>query len=114
MLIAVKNPGEPLKYMVILKTTLEFLQGLVLGYIETFQTPELHKQNIIAIINEEGKLHGMPVNFWVKGDAIVGPAVFVSGDDDDFGGLNDEQVKYLESQLGKEQKLYREGWQEVK
>lgn len=114
MLIAVKNPGESVKSMMVLNIELKFLQALVGGFIETFQTPELREQNIIAIINEEGKLHGMPVNFWVKGDMIVGPAVFVSADEDDFGSLNYEQVKYLESQLGKGQKLYREGWQEVK
>jgi hypothetical protein len=32
------------------------------------------------VCNEEGKLQGLPFNFFCRGDAIVGPVFFVAGD----------------------------------
>ena len=113
MLIAIKNPGEPLAFKVVPEITLEMLQAHVLGYIETCSTKAMKNKGIIMIINEEGKLRGMPTNFWVRGDVIVGPVVFVSCKGDDFGPLSEEQVKHLNEQFV-DQKLYKEGWQEVR
>jgi len=113
MLIAIKNPGEPLAFKVVPEISLKLLQAQVLGYIETCSTSALRKLNIVMIINEEGKLRGMPTNFWTKGDVIVGPVVFVSHKGEEFGPLSEAQVKHLNEQFI-DHKIYREGWEEVK
>ena len=61
---------------------LHTLQRLVDGYIEVCPLAE----DMVMIINEEGKLRGLPKNFWMEviGDYIVGTAVFVGVDGDDF------------------------------
>ena len=56
------------------------------------------------IVNEEGKLKGMPLNFRVPGDAIVGPAVFMSRSGEEFGSLSETQVQYLITQFQKEKR----------
>lgn len=61
---------------------LHTLQRLVDGYIEVCTLAE----DMVMIINEEGKLRGLPKNFWMEviGDYIVGTAVFVGVDGDEF------------------------------
>lgn len=61
---------------------LHALQRLVDGYIEVCPLAE----DMVMIINEEGKLRGLPRNFWMEviGDYIVGTAVFVGVDGDEF------------------------------
>ena len=61
---------------------LHALQRLVDGYIEVCPIVE----DMVMIINEEGKLRGLPKNFWMEviGDYIVGTAVFVGVDGDEF------------------------------
>lgn len=61
---------------------LHTLQRLVDGYIEVCPLAE----DMVMIINEEGKLRGLPKNFWMEviGDYIVGTAVFVGVDGDEF------------------------------
>lgn len=61
---------------------LHTLQRLVDGYIEVCPLAE----GMVMIINEEGKLRGLPKNFWMEviGDYIVGTAVFVGVDGDEF------------------------------
>jgi len=61
---------------------LETLQKLVEGYIEFFRFDD----GSALIVNEEGKLRGMPLNVGATGlatikkrpETIVGPALFVS------------------------------------
>lgn len=61
---------------------LHTLQRLVDGYIEVCPLAE----DMVMIINEEGKLRGLPKNFWMEviGGYIVGTAVFVGVDGDEF------------------------------
>lgn len=73
-----------------IKNDLATLQGLVGGYIECVTVGK----GIILVVNEEGKLDGLPVNFPLGNDFIVGTAVFVAdGFDGDFTDLSDEQIE---------------------
>lgn len=105
MLIATKNPGEPLKYKEIPEITLDFLQSEVFGYIETISTTPFYEQNIVIIVNEEGKLRAMPVNFQTRNDVIVGPAVFTDDGGDTFESLTERQIIFLEERFGEGQKI---------
>ena len=61
---------------------LHALQRLVDGYIEVCPIVE----DMVMIVNDEGKLRGLPKNVWMEviGDYIVGTAVFVGVDGDEF------------------------------
>ncbi len=75
-----------------IKNDLATLQELVGGYIECVMIG----QGVVLVVNEEGKLDGLPVNFPLGNDVIVGTAVFVAdGFDGDFTDLSDEQVEML-------------------
>lgn len=72
------------------------LQSLVGGYIEVVSTGG----GVGLIMNEEGKIHGLPVNFGLGYDTINGTAVFVAfGDDGDFKDLTDWQVEDIMSRF---------------
>ena len=80
-----------------IENTLDTLKELVGGYIEVLRLDD----DILLICNEEGKLQGLPPNFAMGNDVIVGTVVFVSFDGkEDFTSLNDWQIEYLMSQLG--------------
>lgn len=96
MKVIVKEVGKAPQVTEI-ENTLDTLKELVGGYIETVT---LH-DDVILICNEEGKLQGLPPNFAIGNDVIVGTVIFVSFDGkEDFTGLNDWQIEYLMSQLG--------------
>lgn len=79
MRIVIKKPGEPAEARNV-PNTLEEWQRLVGGYIEVVTlTPHL-----LMIVNEEGKILGLPDNFTWHGDFIKGNAVFVGVKDDEF------------------------------
>lgn len=84
----VKEVGKPPKVEDI-ANELETIQGIVGGYIEAVSAG----QGICLICNEEGKLNGLPPNFPIGHDVIVGNAVFVGyGRSGDFADLTDEQI----------------------
>ena len=77
--------------------TLESLQGIVEGYIETTWDERLPEGTLI-VCNEEGKLLGLPQNrvLWRDGrpvDVVAGTFFVVGSGDEDFISLTDEQVK---------------------
>ena len=82
-----------------LGTELEDLQNAVGGYIEAvypFDEP------VALIVNEEGKLDGLPLNRALRDDdgeiydIIAGPFLVVGLTEDDFGSLTPEQIKSFE------------------
>lgn len=85
----IKEPNQPPRVEVI-KNDLETLQGLVGGYIELVR---IHPE-IDMIINEEGKLIGLESNFETAHDVIVGTAVFVSHEGEEFSSLSDKWVDF--------------------
>lgn len=86
--VLVKEPGKAAGLREI-PNTLEALQGIVGGYIETVTFAE----DCTLIVNEEGKLQGLPRNFRIFGDVIVGTALFVGVSGEEFCSLTDEQIK---------------------
>lgn len=78
-----KRPGKNL-VEVRIPNELEWIQGAVEGYFE----PVMLRPDLAMLVNEEGKLHGMQHNFWINYsgivDEIVGPALFVGVDGEDF------------------------------
>ena len=71
---------------------LHALQEIVGGYIECVY---LGFDNIFCVCNEEGKLKGLPENFFFNGDVIVGDVFFVGTNEEDFESLNDEQIEFI-------------------
>ena len=75
--------------------TLETLQKEVEGYIECLT---LVPQKVAMIVNEEGRLCGMAPNLVasaVAGVSIVGPAVVVGIDDEDFCDIPEEYARRI-------------------
>jgi hypothetical protein len=84
--VIVKEPSQAPEVRTI-ENTLESLQGIVGGYIEVVSfTP-----SVLMICNEEGKLDGLPHNFSMRLDEIVGSVLFVSSDGEDFASLTESQ-----------------------
>ena len=77
--VIVKYPGKDPEELVI-PNELEAFQRLVGGYIETLPIAA----DMLAIVNEEGKLRGMEPNMIVRGDLLVGPVVFAGVDGEDL------------------------------
>lgn len=78
--VMVKEPGEKWERREV-DNTLRAFQGLVGGYIETVTvTPG----RLVLIVNEEGKLQGLPGNVLFRGDWLVGTVVAVGVDGEEF------------------------------
>lgn len=90
MTAIIKNPGQP-AFTRQINNELSALQDLVGGYIQTVYLPH----GVIMIVNEEGKLMGLKPNFRLEHDLIVGTAVFVSADGEEFTGLSERQENYI-------------------
>ena len=75
---------------------LSVFKDLVGGYIEVVRMED----DILLIVNEEGKMQGLPPNFSTGYVVIVGTALFVSFDDkEDFTGLSDWQIESIMSKF---------------
>lgn len=90
MTAIIKRPGQPAVIQEV-ENSLKALQELVDGYIEPVWLPG----GICMIVNEEGKLLGLEPNFPLERDLIVGAAVFVGVDGDQFCGLSLAQQEYI-------------------
>ncbi|MBR2677630.1 MAG: DUF3846 domain-containing protein [Solobacterium sp.] len=80
--VLVKDPGKaPVIQKV--ENTLEALQELIGGNIETVTIPET---NIVMLVDEEGRIKGLPANFehYLLKQTIVGRAVFTGCKGCDF------------------------------
>lgn len=97
MKVVYKEPGKSPEVREI-DNDLKVLQELVGGYIETVRF-----NDITMIINEEGKLNGLPVNFLMVGNgyaqAIVGPVIFCRSEGFDFTSLKDEDIEMIQEAL---------------
>jgi hypothetical protein len=75
--------------------TLEALQAAVDGYIETIG---IVPGEAVMIVNEEGRLRGMapnPIASAFAGIDIVGPALIVGVDEDDFTDVPEDAADAL-------------------
>lgn len=69
--------------------TLEALQKVVGGYIETVAVTT----DVVAIVNEEGRILGLSPNVRLSG--IVGDAFLVSVDGDEFASIHDDVIAMI-------------------
>lgn len=90
-----KEPGKPAEVREI-PNTLEALQEAVGGYIETLT----FATDCAAIVNEEGKLRGLPANFCFLGEVLVGNVLFVGVDGEDFCSLKEQAALFLMGMMG--------------
>lgn len=74
-----KNPGEVWKVIEI-ENDLQALQEAVGGYIEAVTIAE----DCCILVDEEGRLKGLPYNTTICGYDLVGPALLVGVDGEDF------------------------------
>ena len=79
MKIARKRPGEPWEFADV-ENTLEALQAEVGGYIETIT----FLADACIIVNEEGRLRGLPFNVNLCGLKLVGTVLLVGVQGDEF------------------------------
>lgn len=88
--VLVKHPGHP-PFMVYIANTLEALQCLVGGYIETVTIAT----DLVLICNEEGFLRGLPDNCQLLGMRLVGTIVLagVKGDEFDDVPMSYDQAR---------------------
>ena len=78
-----------------IENTLEALQEAVFGYIETIT---LVPDRAVMIVNEEGRIRGMAVNpaaSAASGIPVVGPALIVGVDGEEFCDVPEEIVRQL-------------------
>ncbi len=66
--VVIKEPGQPMREALI-KNELSEFQKLVGGYIETILP--LKNKNIVAVLNDSGKILGLLPNFKLRNDIIV-------------------------------------------
>lgn len=85
ILVCRKRPGEPIAKFCLVENTLQAFQEEVGGLIEA-----VHFGGKYALIcNEEGKLQELDVNFVFGAEVIVGPALFVQTDGDEFCSIEE-------------------------
>ncbi len=90
MRIVVKKAGQMTEVREV-ENDLRVFQEIVGGYIETVSVMD----NILCVCNEEGKLLGLPMNIFLKGDMIVGDVFFCAFDGEDFVSLEEHQAAAL-------------------
>lgn len=78
--VIIKRPGEPYGHAFNIVNSLETLQHIVGGYIETVTLGS----DWTIICNEEGRLRGLPFNCEVCGVMFVGPIIFAGIDGEEF------------------------------
>ncbi|MDT0149994.1 DUF3846 domain-containing protein [Priestia aryabhattai] len=71
--------------------TLQELQGIVGGYIETLFLKQ--DRSIVMILNEEGKLEGLEPNIDFRNDVVVGNVIVLGTDieNGEFRSLTEEE-----------------------
>lgn len=108
MKVLVKKVGQKLVEKEI--ETLTDMQNIVGGYIETIPC---ENKPIAIVVNEEGKLKQLPINFFYSNllpipkrdnditrqidDTIVGDVFFVREGEEQFESLTEEDIEYVNS-----------------
>ena len=99
---------EPRKSPYVVETDccdLEYLQKQVQGYIEV--VPSGIKDDILFVVNEEGKLNDLPPNrYYGRSDVICGDILVLADDGEgDFTSLSEEQIKAVMEYFEKEENM---------
>ena len=88
---------EPLKEPRVIESEqkLESYQEQVGGYIEALTISD----DVVILVNEEGKLRGMIPNRRFNGDVLVGNILIVGRKGEDFCGLSDKNIQLYTEQF---------------
>jgi len=88
---------EPMKEprVIEIEQKLESYQEQVGGYIEALTISD----DVVILVNEEGKLRGMTPNRRLNGDVLVGNILIVGRKGEDFCGLSDKNVQLYTEQF---------------
>lgn len=98
---AIKFEGRRVKEIEI-DNTLEALQAAVDGYIETVPIRHIPTDKAVMIVNEEGLLRGMshnPAATMIAGTKIVGSAIVVGVDGEEFTDIPEDTKQFIRSTL---------------
>ena len=96
--ILVKTPGSDYLKKERIKNDLHEFQRIVGGYIETLQpTTEL-----VAIVNEEGLIRGLPYNMTWCGAHLFGTIIFCGVDGEEFTDIPENMVDGADRWFGLE------------
>jgi hypothetical protein len=90
MKVIIKKVGKQPE-VVDIENTLDAMQKIVGGYIEAVRV----RSDCMMICNEEGKLMGLPYNFDLGNDKIVGDVIFTKPDGAEFTDLDDRNVEMI-------------------
>ena len=95
--VVMQNPGE-ISRIVTVPNTLEALQKLVGGYIE----PHHICGSLVLVMDEDGRLKGLPENIrCAQYGTIVGPVFVTADQDEDFRSLTPEEIQSARAWLMK-------------
>ena len=95
MKVVVKEPSKPAAVKVI-DGSLESMQDIVGGYIETFHIAE----NVLCVVNEEGLIRDLPFNFTAPPFFVYGTAFFCGQQGEDMVGLDDGWIDTILNHFG--------------
>ena len=90
MKVIIKEP-EVASYGADIPNTLEDLQKVVGGYIETLSA----MPGLVIICNEEGRLQGLKHNCEFAGIDFVGTIIFAGTDGDEFTDISDDLARLV-------------------
>lgn len=78
---------------------LESIQAIVDGYIEVISANQAFFGRVfkdyLIVLNEEGKLRGLPMNLQIRNDFIVGTVFICKKDGEELAGLTEDEAKTL-------------------
>lgn len=80
MKVIVKKPGEAVGHFENVPNDLKALQKIVDGHIEVVRIDA----GVFMIVNDCGKLRGLPYNFSTGWDTIVGTVIVIGEDGENF------------------------------
>lgn len=87
--VVAQNPGE-ISRIVTIPNTLEAMQEVIGGYIETVTLPN----GLVLVMDEEGRLKALTENVrCVQYGTIVGPVFITADQDEDFRSLTTEEIQ---------------------
>lgn len=86
-----KEPGKSGEILEV-KNDLKSFQKIVEGYIEVYPLTD----ELLVILNEEGKLLGLKPNIKISLETIVGTIAIVRDGGEDFTSLTDRDIKFLQ------------------
>ena len=96
LLIVRKEPGKDAAVDYI-ENRLEVFQAAVGGYIETVTVAE----DLTLVVNEEGRIRGLPFNTTVLGMPLVGTVIAVGVKGDEFASVKGSCVSMVLRMLNK-------------